>query len=237
MLLRVRRVPGPGTPAGRGPLAETGDSTLPGPEGDPAGRKHSKGSVISEQFLLHRVSTGEQAAVRECIARFGGLVWSLARRSGLPEAELDDAVHEIFTELWQNGHKYDPGIASEAAFVAVITRRRLIDRRRKIGRRPVSTELLEDATPGADVGSPTGKIEISEEASAAARALETLTPGQQRVLRLSVYQGLSHELISRATGLPLGTVKTHARRGLIRLRELLSGAPAADADGSKREGA
>jgi RNA polymerase sigma-70 factor (ECF subfamily) len=174
--------------------------------------------AISTQPLLHRVSAGDQAAVRECISRFGGLVWSLARRCGLPDAETEDAVHEVFTELWQNGHKYDPSIASEAAFVAVIARRRIIDRRRKIGRRPQARELTEGLTSAPKVAD---RQEIADEARAAARALETLSPAQQRVLRLSVYEGLSHELISRATGLPLGTVKTHARRGLIRLREML----------------
>ena len=64
-------------------------------------------------------------------------------------------------------------------------------------------------------------VAISEDSKRAARAFTQLTNDQQKVLRLSVYEGLSHELIARATGMPLGTVKTHARRGLIRLRELL----------------
>jgi RNA polymerase sigma factor (sigma-70 family) len=189
----------------------------------------SKGFPIAADQLLHRVSAGDSAAIQECIERFGGLVWSLARRSGLPETELEDAVHEIFTELWQNGHKYDVTIASEAAFVAIITRRRLIDRRRRISRRPVSAELTELNGGGTlSEESAPASVVVSEDAATAAKALESLSGEQQRVLRLSVYQGLSHELISRATGLPLGTVKTHARRGLIRLRELLGGAPGAE---------
>jgi DNA-directed RNA polymerase specialized sigma24 family protein len=60
-----------------------------------------------------------------------------------------------------------------------------------------------------------------EEAARATAALERLRPEQQRVLQLSIYHGRSHEEIARSTGLPLGTVKTHARRGLIRLREIL----------------
>jgi RNA polymerase sigma factor (sigma-70 family) len=185
--------------------------------------------AISSDQLLHRVSAGDPEAVRECVSRFGGLVWALARRSGLPESELDDAVHEIFTELWHNGHKYDETIASEAAFVAIIARRRLIDRRRRISRRPSTQELTELNSGAAPVGEPVGKPEIAEEAAVAAKAFETLSAEQQRVLRLSVYEGLSHELISRATGLPLGTVKTHARRGLLRLREML-GKPAANGE-------
>jgi RNA polymerase sigma-70 factor (ECF subfamily) len=153
------------------------------------------------------------------IARFGGLVWSLARRLGLPDAETEDAVHEVFTELWRNGNRYDPNIASETAFVATIARRRLIDRRRKLGRQPLRQQLT-DAEPARQ--GPPPRNEVGEEAALASEAFEQLSPEQQRVLRLSVYEGLSHELIARSTGLPLGTVKTHARRGLIRLREMLN---------------
>jgi RNA polymerase sigma-70 factor (ECF subfamily) len=156
--------------------------------------------------------------VQEVIARYGGLVWSLARRLGLPDSETEDAVHEVFTEIWRNGHRYDPKIASETAFVATIARRRLIDRRRRISRQPVKQQITEAVVGGEQ--EPT-RPEVGEEAARAAKAFETLSPEQQRVLRLSVYEGLSHELIARSTGLPLGTVKTHARRGLIKLREML----------------
>lgn len=156
--------------------------------------------------------------MQEAIARYGGLVWSLARRLGLPDAETEDAVHEVFTELWRNGARYDPNIASETAFVATIARRRLIDRRRRLGRQPIKQQISENVVGGDEQPL---KPEIGEEAARAAKAFETLTAEQQRVLRLSVYEGLSHELIARSTGLPLGTVKTHARRGLIKLRELL----------------
>jgi RNA polymerase sigma-70 factor (ECF subfamily) len=169
-------------------------------------------------LLLHRVSAGDNEAVRECIARFGGLVWSLARRAGVPESDIEESVQEIFAELWRSGSRYDPAIASETAFIATIARRRLIDRRRRSGRRPQTQAIGEEPTIAAP---PEPRQDLGEEASRAAKALASLSPEQQRVLRLSVYEGLSHELISRATGLPLGTVKTHARRGLMRLRELL----------------
>ena len=63
--------------------------------------------------------------------------------------------------------------------------------------------------------------ERTEEAGRATIALGKLRSEQQRVLQLAIYHGCSHEEIARCTGLPLGTVKTHARRGLIRLREIL----------------
>lgn len=179
--------------------------------------RHGAVPAVSE-YLLHRVSRGEEGAVRECIERYAGLVWSLAQRVGLPRAECEDAVHEVFTELWRTSGKYDPSIASETAFVATIARRRLIDRRRRVTRRPQPQQILDDA-----VRAPTGDppAMISDEAKRARAALSELSPEQQKVIRLSVYEGLSHDLIARSTGMPLGTVKTHARRGLIRLREIL----------------
>ncbi len=171
------------------------------------------------ESLLQRVGGGDASAVRECLARFGGLVWSLARRFTSNNAEAEDAVQEIFVEVWRHAARYDPAIASESAFVAMIARRRLIDRRRKADRRAESQAL-----PESGVGADDGLLErpaTSEEAGRALEALKTLSPEQQRVLRLSIMHGLSHDRIATATGLPMGTVKTHARRGLIRLREIL----------------
>lgn len=169
--------------------------------------------------LLQRVAAGDRAAVRECIDRFGGLVWSLARRGGFSEAESEDAVQEIFVELWRHAGRYDPGVASEAAFVAMVARRRLIDRRRRLSRRPDQHPMPE--SPEGTVEAGYAGAQTSEEAGRAARAMEQLAPDQQRVLRLSIVHGLSHEKIATALGMPLGTVKTHARRGLTRVREML----------------
>jgi RNA polymerase sigma factor (sigma-70 family) len=168
--------------------------------------------------LLLRVAAGDPAAIRECIARFGSLVWSIARR--LDPAEAEDAVQEIFLDLWRSAGRYDPRIASEPAFVAMIARRRLIDRRRSRARRP-ATEGIDEvpSIPDAQVQLP----DACAEASQAARALTRLRPEQREVLVLSTCHGLSHGEIAARTGMPLGTVKAHARRGLMSIRAALLG--------------
>ncbi|MEM9065036.1 MAG: sigma-70 family RNA polymerase sigma factor [Planctomycetota bacterium] len=181
-----------------------------------------------ETPLLARVAAGEPGAVRACLDRFGGLVWSLCRRRCATDSEAEDAVQDIFLDVWQSASRYDPEIASETAFVAMIARRRLIDRQRRSSRRPKPYALGEgglEPSGGEERDLDRTAPEVLDEATRAANALRRLSPEQQRVLQLSVYHGLSHEKISRATGLPLGTVKTHARRGLIRLRELLADRP------------
>ena len=167
--------------------------------------------------LLRRVAVGDAAAVRETLAEYGGLVWSIARRFEAGDAE--DAVQEIFLDLWKSAARFDPAIASEAAFIAMIARRRLIDRRRTRRRRPTTEDITE--LPSFTDETRSGP-DVCAEAKKAARALDQLRPEQRQVLVLSS-QGLSHQEISAQIGMPLGTVKAHARRGLLSIRQALLG--------------
>lgn len=172
--------------------------------------------------LLPRVAQGDRAALNECIQRYGSLVWSLARRASPTAMDAEDAVQEIFVEMWKSAQRYDPRIAGEATFVAMIARRRLVDRRRARMRRP-EPEPYSDRNPEAGAGASMFLAqELGAEAQMAARALEQLRPEQRQVLVLCC-QGLSHEEVSQQTGMPLGTVKAHARRGLIKVREIIAG--------------
>ena len=176
--------------------------------------------LLNLASILGRVASGEPAAVQECIDRYGGLVHSLARRLCPATAEVDDAVQEVFIELWNKAERYDATIADEPTFVAMIARRRLIDMRRRLARHDGRDELPQTlVAPGVDIAE---RAEICDDAAQAGRAFAQLKPEQQNVLKLAVWDGLSHQQIAGVTGLPLGTVKTHARRGLTRLREVLA---------------
>ncbi len=176
---------------------------------------------MNPEPLLPRVAHGEPGAVRECLERYGSLVWSLARRLSATPADAEDAVQEVFVDVWKNAARYEPEIASEPVFVAMIARRRLIDcarsRRRRPQTDPVSESRLE--VPG---GGDTLHAETCADASLAAEAVAQLRPEQRQVLLLAIGQGLSHEEIARAMGLPIGTVKTHARRALLQVRASLA---------------
>ena len=167
--------------------------------------------------LLARVAAGEPGAVRACLDRYGGLVWSIARR--FEAADAEDAVQEIFLDLWKSAASYDPALGSEATFIATITRRRLIDRRRTRRRRPTATQPIGDL----ELEAPGARPDASADAAKAADALGKLRPDQRRVLVLATAHGMSHGEIAEYTGMPLGTVKAHVRRGLISIRNALFG--------------
>ncbi len=150
------------------------------------------------------------------------LVWSLARRLSADSSDAEDAVQEIFLELWRSASRFDEKVASEITFVAMVARRKLIDRRRARGRQ-IQGEPMQDF--GALEPSVPASAEASAEVAFAARAVAGLRPDQRRVLVLSTRDGLSHGEIAETLGMPLGTVKANARRALIAVRAALFGAP------------
>ena len=184
-------------------------------------------SAERREPVLPAVARGERAAVQRCMARYGALVWSLARRLSPTRADAEDATQEIFLDLWRSASRFDAARGSEQLFVMVIARRRLIDRLRGMRlRRAHEIAGLDEVAAQMPVD---GHAERHVEAQIARTALEQLPAEQQRVLDLSIVQGLSHGDIAQRVGIPLGTVKTLVRRGLIRIRQALGG------DGEWRE--
>jgi RNA polymerase sigma-70 factor (ECF subfamily) len=165
--------------------------------------------------LLPIVVTGDRAAIRECIERYGGLVWSLVRRASLGHDEAISTVQDVFADLWRSAPRFDPAVTSETTFVAMIARRRLVDQRRRRERRPATTPHLELQRAPFQMPAP----ELGPNAAEAAHAIDRLAPEQRQVLILSACQGLSLEEIAHTTGMPLPTVKAHARRALMRIHE------------------
>jgi RNA polymerase sigma factor (sigma-70 family) len=168
--------------------------------------------MTSSDTLFARIAAGDSAAKRTCVERFGRLVWSLARRYSPTPADAEDAVQEIMVDLIRSAARFDPVHGTESGFVAMVARRRLIDlaRRRATRREVITTQ--------ADTLSLPPDLEQRLDASKAARAIVELGPDEREVLLLATVEGLTYAEIAERKGLPLGTVKTYARRGLIFVR-------------------
>ncbi len=183
----------------------------------------SNGNISPAMTLtvLERIARGEAAAVQECMTSYGGLVWSLALRMSPGRADAEDAVQEVFMDLWRNAAAYDPAKSPEKVFIAMIARRRLIDRWRSRSRR-LETEPIEDSEAFLEQQSEAPQ-QTSVELDEAMAVIDTLDAEQRQVVLMGVVQGMTHSEIARETGKPLGTVKTQMRRGLIRIRAQLAG--------------
>lgn len=169
--------------------------------------------------ILAKVAQGDQESIRECLNRYSALVWSIALRLLPSREDAEDVVQEVFLDIWKNASRYDSAIGTEKTFIVMISRRRIIDRQRQLGRRHDNETLDEKSLALED--EPAGDMVLQEEAVQARDCFEQLKVESQRVLRLAIYEGLSQAHISKQTGIPLGSVKTYSRRGMAALRDCM----------------
>lgn len=194
-----------------------------------------------EQSVLERIAQRDPGAPRALLDRYGNLVWSLVRPTVRSDGDAEEIVHEVFVRLWSRADRFDPALGEEATFVSVVTRRLLIDRWRKVGRPgSVSGAVALDASlyqPWGGVGEQaSARAERGEDFQRAMRTIEALPEEQRRALTLAVAHGLTHEEIARALKQPLGTIKTHIRRGLQAVRSRLGGVHTPTGHGAKEAG-
>ena len=164
--------------------------------------------------VLPRVAMGDEAAVRECLERYGRLVLSLARRWSADQRDAEDACQDVFLALWRNAAAYDPARSEEATFVAMVAKRRLIDRRRTPATR--SLPVVDN-----DLEARASTLDAYLDAKHALAALATCSEEQRAVILLAAVQGFTHDEIARELSMPIGTVKSHYSRGIERVKRAL----------------
>lgn len=185
--------------------------------------------------LLQRVASGDPTAVEACLDEYGGLVWRLAMRYlDQSRGDAEDAVQEVFIELWLNAAKFDPTRGSEASFVATLAHRRLIDAQRRATTRHNRVAAARDEIIRSSSTPPKLAPSAPDEVSAVSRAFDQLPGDEHETLWLAVHGGLTHRQISEATQSPIGTVKTRLRRAVARLYGLLTPEEPHVAAGGKR---
>lgn len=169
--------------------------------------------------LLALVAQGRESAMDRCIKEYAPLVWSIVRRYVRNPSSAEDVVQETFTDLWKSAKRYDPSLATHTTFVGLLARRRAIDFTRKEGRRPQHEPMTE--AEGLSLASEGPSPFVSCEREDVREALKKLPDETRLLFTLHFEEGMTHPEIVEKTGLPLGTVKTRLRRGLIELRNLL----------------
>lgn len=167
--------------------------------------------------LLAEVARGDSRAMERCIEVHGPLVWGVVLRRVRDHSAAEDLTQEIFTEIWKFAGRHDPAVASEAGFIAMIARRRAIDWTRKQQRLPQMESLVASEELVAVSDGPGDGVD----SEILWQALAPLPDETRRLFTLHFEQGMTHSEIAETTGLPLGSVKTRLRRGLIEARSLL----------------
>jgi RNA polymerase sigma-70 factor (ECF subfamily) len=181
--------------------------------------------TAADRAVIDRIAHGDEDGLAELYDRHGRLVYSMALRIVRDQSDAEDVVQDVFSQAWHQAARYDPARGSVVGWLLMLTRSRSIDRVR--GRRsqpePSANEstldTLADPAPGADV-----QMTASARAAQVRHALEGLSLLQRVAIELAFFEGLTHAEIAERLELPLGTVKTRIRQGLLKLRDRLAGA-------------
>jgi RNA polymerase sigma-70 factor (ECF subfamily) len=172
--------------------------------------------------LVQRTAGADRGAFAEIYRTMSPQLFGLAIRMLKQRDLAEDVVQEVFVIIWKRAASFDPAKGAASAWMAAILRNRCLDRLRL--RRPDPS--IEDFPVAADWADPTpGPLERAvsgAEARALARCLDRLEAGPRNAILRVYYEGLTHAELSSASGVPLGTLKSWVRRGLMRLKDCLA---------------
>jgi RNA polymerase sigma-70 factor (ECF subfamily) len=163
---------------------------------------------------------GGDDALAAVYARYGRVVYSLARRTVGPEV-AEEVTQDVFVAAWSSRDRYDPGRGSLAGWLIGVARHKVTDALRSQQRVTARVERAASVAGGTIATPP--EVDQLAERLMVADGLATLRPEVREVVELAFYSDLTHEQIAEHTGRPLGTVKSHIRRSLATLRRHLEG--------------
>jgi len=180
----------------------------------------------SEEELLQRAGRGDARAFDRLYDLLSPRLFGLLRQMLTDEREAEDMLQDGFVQLWSKASDFDPSRSKAFTWAVMIFRHKAIDRMRALGRRNrlVESAALEHATLADSVHMGADDAAEAGERSALVReALNDLPKEQRQLIEFAFLKGLTHHVIAESLGIPLGTVKTNIRRGLLCLRDLLKG--------------
>ncbi len=180
-------------------------------------------TAADDQVALDRMAQGDQGGLAELYDRHGRLIYSLALRIVRDRGDAEDVTQEVFVQAWRQAERFDRQRGNVVAWLLIMARGRAIDLLR---RRRVRPELIDrdepydvsDDAPGQDV-----QLDWGRRADAVRQAMAGLPLLQRLAVELAFFEGLTHSEIADQLELPLGTVKTRVRQGLLKLRDSLAG--------------
>ena len=168
---------------------------------------------------MTRLAKGQEAALEELYRRYSGPVYALLLRMLSSREEAEEILQDSFVQLYREASRYAPERGGVTAFLFTIARNLALSRLRLRKARPQKVEDQDIHNPEQELGlwsedDPTTRVVIQN-------ALGKLESGDRLLLEEAFYWGFSHVELAERHQMPLGTVKTRVRRGLLKLRELL----------------
>lgn len=180
---------------------------------------------VEQAALIQRIAGGDQQALSSLYDATNRLMYGLVLRILKDTGAAEEVMLDVYTQVWRQAAQYDDRRGTPMAWLTTIARSRAIDRLRAGHAEYLRHETLDMTTQTATTENLEEAMAMRETQQTIRAALSEISPEQREVIELAYYSGLSHSEIAAQLTQPLGTVKTRIRLGMMRLRELLKGAP------------
>lgn len=165
-----------------------------------------------------RFIAGDERALEHVYRRWSPVVFTLALRSLGDRTDAEDVTQKTFVSAWTSRANFDPARARLSTWLVAIAKRRIADTHEARTRIRILQEQLQRVAHPDDLVSP--EVDLGE-TLLVAQEIERLEPDARTVVKLAFFDDLTHQEISRRLNMPLGTVKSHIRRSLERMRTRL----------------
>ena len=178
---------------------------------------------MSDQDLDHacmrRVRDGDTEAFEQLYDRHTPMLYAVVLRIVGSAHEAEEVLQDAWLQAWRRAESWDPARGTVAAWLLTLARSRAIDRIRSLAARRRAETGAPPPDPPVTADEPVANAARRQTQERISAALAALSPRQREVLELAYFGGLSQSEIAGRLGAPLGTVKSWARQGLLRLRE------------------
>ncbi len=169
--------------------------------------------------LLSQVARGDTAAFGAVYDQVAGQVFGLARSVLRDPAQAEEVCQEVLLDVWRNAARFDPSRGTAMGWLMMLAHRRSVDRVR--AQQAAAAREQRVARPEVSYDSVAETVEARLDAERVRRCLGSLTDLQRESITLAYYQGRTYREVAALLSVPVGTVKTRMRDGLIRLRDCL----------------
>jgi len=183
--------------------------------------RHDPEAPPTQDELLGLIAQGDKAAFGQLYDQIAPRVLGLVRRLLRDHAQSEEVTQEIFLEIWQSATRYDSSKGVASSWIMTMAHRRAVDRvRASQASRDRDVKIgIRDYSPDYDNVSESVQIKIEHER--VEKAMLRLTELQRQAVTLAYFGGYSHSEVAAMLSVPIGTVKTRLRDGMIRLRDEL----------------
>lgn len=187
--------------------------------------ERTKPDTELEIFLMQRTGQGDRGSFEQLYERFSGVLFTTALHVLGNQEAAEDVLQDVFVSIWEKAPLYDSDRGKPLTWAVTLTRYKAIDRLRSLQRKGLLHDRIEQESKIFEEHSDRtslDEVDLAEKSKIVRQAVLQLSPSQREAIDLAFFNGLTQAEIAEKLHQPLGTVKARIRRGMLKLKQIIT---------------